>query len=164
MSMRIRPYHAPDLERIARIYRDAALHTGAQAYSRAEVDAWAAAAADLEAFGRQLDHGVTLVAETREGETAAFGQLQPIDRVAMLYTAPGYARASYASGIYRLLEERARARGVRVLHTEASRVARPFFEKQGFELVAREQVQRRGIVIERFRMTKQLTEPAGPGA
>lgn len=164
MALRIRPWESRDTAALARIYRDAALHMGAQAYSAAQAAAWAGAVDDLDAFARELADGVTLVAETDTGDTAAFGQLRPSDRVALLYTAPGYARASYASGIYRLLEERARAAGVGVLHTEASRVARPFFEKHGFELVATEEVQRHGEAFERFRMAKLLAEPLGPGA
>ncbi|MDZ7747985.1 MAG: GNAT family N-acetyltransferase [Halofilum sp. (in: g-proteobacteria)] len=140
------------------------MHAGAQAYSGAEAAAWAGLADDLGAFGRRLADGVTLVAETDTGETVAFGQLHPVDHVAMLYTAPGFTRASYASGIYRLLEEHARAAGVQVLHTEASRVAEAFFEKQGFERVASEHVRRRGETLERLRMAKLLAEPAGPGA
>lgn len=164
MTLRIRPWEPRDTAALARIYRDAALDMGAHAYSAAQAAAWAGAVDDLDAFARELADGITLVAETDTGDTAAFGQLRPSDRVALLYTAPGYARASYASGIYRLLEERARAAGVGVLHTEASRVARPFFEKHGFELVASEEVQRHGESFERFRMAKLLAEPIGPGA
>lgn len=162
--MRIRLYRKADTEQLARIYREAALHTGAQTYSSAEIAVWAALADDVQGFGRQLAQGITLVAETDTGEAAAFGQLEPADRIALLYTAPGFGRESYATGIYRLLEARAREAGVSVLRTEASRVARGFFEKQGFELVDRERVEHRGVTFERLRMSKRLTEPLTPGA
>lgn len=164
MTMRIRLYRTGDTERLARIYREAALQTGAQTYSSAEVAVWAALVDDLHGFGRQLAQGITLIAETDTGDAAAFGQLQPADRIALLYTAPGFGRESYATGIYRLLEARAREAGVDVLHAEASRIARGFFEKQGFELVDREQVKHRGVTFERLRMSKPLTEPLTPGA
>lgn len=162
--MRIRLYRPADTEQLARIYRDAALQTGAQTYSSAEVAVWAALAEDVQGFGRQLAQGITLVAETGSGEAAAFGQLEPADRIALLYTAPGFARESYATGIYRLLETRAREAGVSVLRAEASHVARGFFEKQGFELVEREHVEHRGVTLERLRMSKPLGEPSTPGA
>lgn len=162
--MRIRLYRTADTEQLARIYREAALRTGAQTYSSAEVAVWAALADDVQGFGRQLAQGITLVAETGSGEAAAFGQLEPADRIALLYTAPGFGRESYATGIYRLLEARAREAGVTVLRVEASRVARDFFEKQGFELVEREHVEHRGATLERLRMSKPLTEPTTPGA
>lgn len=162
--MRIRLYRTGDTEQLARIYREAALHTGAQAYSSAEVAVWAGLAEDLQGFGRQLGRGITLVAETDSGEAAAFGQLEPADRIALLYTAPGFGRESYATGIYRLLEARAREAGAAVLRTEASRIAHDFFEKQGFELVDKERVEHRGVTFERLRMSKPLTEPLTPGA
>lgn len=162
--MRIRLYRTGDTERLARIYREAALQTGAQTYSSAEVAVWASLVDDLPRFGRQLGRGITLVAETGTGEAAAFGQLEPADRIALLYTAPGFGRATYATGIYRLLEERARDAGVSVLRAEASHVARGFFEKQGFEVVDRERVRHRGVTIERLRMSKPLIEPSTPGA
>jgi len=162
--MRIRPFRTRDTEQLAGIFRAAVLHSGAQAYSPAQLEAWAGAADDVKGFGEELARGVTLVAETDQGETVAFGQLAPEDRVSLLYTAPGFARASYASGIYRMLEDRARVAGVTALHTEASRVARPFFEKQGFELIETEHVRRRGVTFERFRMTKVLEQPAAASA
>lgn len=162
--MRIRPYEPGDATDLARIYRDAVLHAGAQAYTSVQARAWAAVADDVEGFRDQLGRGLTLVATTASGEPAAFGQLEPEDTIALLYTAPGYARASYATGIYRLLEEHARTAGAHVLHVATSRVAQPFFEKQGFELIAAEEVTRGGVAIERLRMARRLDEPAGPGA
>ncbi len=42
------------------------------------------------------------------------------------------------------------------IHTEASRISRPFFEKQGYTLVEIERVDRFGVEFERFRMRKGL--------
>jgi len=158
--MRIRPYRSQDAGALARIYREAALHTGAQAYSAEETRAWADAARNVATFGRRLTSGLTLVAESDDGAAVAFGQLEPDDRISLLYTAPGFVRASYASGIYRMLEDHARRSHVAVLHADVSRVARPFFEKQGFELVETEHVRRGGVSIERLRMEKRLERPA----
>ena len=48
------------------------------------------------------------------------------------------------------------AKGVTEIHTEASRISRPFFEKHGYFLVEIEHVIRFDVEFERFRMTKKI--------
>ncbi|MFO1446908.1 MAG: hypothetical protein U1F61_01925 [Opitutaceae bacterium] len=48
------------------------------------------------------------------------------------------------------------SRGVAAIHTEASRISRPFFGKQGSTWVEIERVDRFGVEFERFRMRKAL--------
>ncbi|MCK5940717.1 MAG: hypothetical protein KAI24_02010 [Planctomycetes bacterium] len=48
-----------------------------------------------------------------------------------------------------------RALGVTELFTEASEVARPFFERQGYVVVEREVVRRAGVALPRYRMRKR---------
>jgi putative acetyltransferase len=54
------------------------------------------------------------------------------------------------------LEARARDAGIARLTTNASRVAKPFFLRRGFALLAAQTVERRGVAIENFAMEKIL--------
>ncbi len=150
--MEIREYQTSDLDAIARVYRDAATNTGSQVYSSTQVEVWAAFADRLK---QKLDGGWTIVS-VENGEVVAFGQLDPVDRISLLYTTSQYGRKGYATQIYRRLEGRAIASGATHLRTEASRIAKHFFLKMGFEIVETEYVDRDGVEFERFKMRKAI--------
>jgi len=154
--MHIRRYTLSDAEALAALYRDAARTLGRQAYSEAQTRVWARYPEDIEAFRATLAAGVTLCAV--DGDViAAFGQLNPMDHVAFLYCAPAHARKGYASALLERLESHARQSGAGVLQVEASRVARPLFERQGFVVVEEERPVRYGIEFVRFKMEKRLS-------
>lgn len=154
----IRPYQSSDVPALADLYHDAVWETGAQVYDAAQVEVWAAAVQDLAWFQRSLEQGLTLVA-IAEAQIAAFGQLHPLDHVAFLYTASRFARQGYATEIYRRLETHARQHNMKKIRTEASRISKFFFLKEGYEVVETEWVERQGILLERFKMEKQIGAP-----
>ena len=96
-----------------------------------------------------------LVAE-RDGRLAGFVGYELDGHIDMLFTAPRCARAGVASRLHDAAERVLQAAGVTELFTEASDVARPFFERQGYVVVERESVVARGVRLERQRMRKRL--------
>lgn len=54
------------------------------------------------------------------------------------------------------MEAKARELGATTLTTEASRMARPFFERQGWSVVAEQVVVIRGVRLTNYRMRKVL--------
>lgn len=157
--MILRAYTPSDAEALAEIYRDAVRGIGPQAYTEEQVTMWALYPDDLEEFRVRMSRGLTLVAEER-GKAVAFGQLEPNDHLAFIYCSTAYSRRGIASVIYSALEAHAFERGVTLIHTEASRISRPFFEKRGFATVEVERVLRFGVEFERFRMQKRKDLPA----
>lgn len=87
----LRPYRPADVESLARLYRDAVLGLGRGAYEPTRLAVWASFADDLNLFRERIEQGLTLVAELGQ-EIAAFGQLHPVDHIALLYTHPAHAR------------------------------------------------------------------------
>ena len=53
----------------------------------------------------------------------------------LVFTAPNFARRGIASTLYHEAEKQLIGMGVKELKTESSVVARPFFERHGFEVV-----------------------------
>lgn len=153
--MNIRPYKIIEVEAIADVYRNAILEIGCEFYSPEQIKIWSSFPDNLENFSKKLQQGLTLVAIEDE-QVIAFGQLHPHNRISLLYTKKQYARKGYASLIYQKLEAAAIAKGVQYLTTEASRISKFFFLKQGFERVEPEIVLRQGMKFERFRMQKKI--------
>jgi putative acetyltransferase len=92
------------------------------------------------------------------GETAAFCHLHPLDHISLLYTAARFARQGLATAVYRAIEAYAREHGQRILTTDASRLSRPFFEREGFIVRRTEQTCRQGVYFERYQMEKVLLQ------
>lgn len=168
--MPLRSFKPSDAEALAGVYRDAVRTIGPQAYTDQQVEAWALYPDDMEEFRARLSRGLTLIADV-DGRIAAFGQLEPDDHLAFIYCAGSYCRKGIASEIYRTLEAHAFQKGVRSIHTEASRISRPFFLRHGYIVTEVEKAVRFGVEFERFRMTKAnpanqdaRVAPAAPAA
>ncbi|MBE9167613.1 GNAT family N-acetyltransferase [Pleurocapsales cyanobacterium LEGE 06147] len=153
--MLLRPYQVSDAEILAAIYRDAVTGIGASAYDAQQIAVWSLYPEDIEEFRQLLGCGLTLVA-VENSRAVAFGQLNPPDRLAYLYTASNFARLGYGTAIYQRLEAYAREQGIKRLHTEASRISKHLFLKMGFCIVERELAVRHGVEFERFKMEKVI--------
>ena len=151
--MLFQEYQPSDAESLAAIYRDAVIGIGSSAYDAKQVEAWSSYPEDIEEFRRLLSQGLTIVA-LHDRQLAAFGQLNPPDHIAFVYTASQFARLGYATEIYKRLEAKAIEQGVHRLYTEASRISKHFFLKMGFCVVEAEIVDRKGVQLERFKMEK----------
>jgi len=154
--MLLREYQPSDAETLAAIYRDAVIGIGSGAYDTKQVEVWSSYPEDIEEFRRLLSEGLTIVA-LHDRQLVAFGQLNPPDHIAFLYTASHFARLGYATEIYKRLEAKAIEQAVQRLHTEASRISKHFFLKMGFCVVETEIVERKGVQFERFKMEKGLS-------
>lgn len=153
--MTIQAFTPNDAEALAGIYRDAVRGIGPGAYTPEQIAAWALYPDSMEEFRERMSRGLTLIAEA-DGRPVAFGQLDPDDHLAFLYCATAHCRRGIGSAIYRRLEAHAATKGVRELHTEASRISRPLFERHGYVVADIEHVVRFGVEFERFRMRKAL--------
>ena len=154
--MFIRPYNSADAEALVKVFQDAVIHTGSQAYSPEQAAVWASYPTEVESFRQQLSRGLTLVAVS-DNMPVAFGQLDPIDYIAFLYTASYAGRQGCATAIYQQLEARSIEQNAVGLRTAASRISKHFFLKMGFHVVETEWVDRKGLLFERFKMEKQFT-------
>jgi len=125
-------------------------------YDARQRQAWAAWGKEPGRATTLLARGITLVA-VRNDQLLGFGQLWPADQINMLYVDPAAGRRGLGSDLIRQLEQHAVAQQVPLLFTRASRASQPVFRRAGFEVVAEEWVNARGVSLPRVRMVKRLT-------
>lgn len=151
--MTIRTATEQDASILGDLFVDAVRTAGPRAYTPAQVDAWAAAADDREAFGRRMRLNHTFVAEDETGLTG-FATLGADGHVGALYVRGD----RQGRGIGRVLLETilmtAREEGLRRLYAEASALSRPLFEQAGFAVTRTETVERKGVEVERFHVER----------
>jgi putative acetyltransferase len=160
-EIHVRRYEPTDLRAVVELLRASVRRIARRDYSEEQVLAWAPDEVDWEARARRHSSRPTWVAEIG-GAVAGFADLEPDGHVDFMYVHPEHQRVGVASALWRTIEAAARDLRVPRLFAEVSITARPFFEAQGFRLVAEQTVQRRGEALTNYRMEK-LLEP-GPSA
>ncbi len=130
-AVALRPYVPADTKRCAEIFRASIEELAAEDYSDDQREAWASRADDEEAFGARLAGALTLLAMI-DGAVAGFASLKGADEIDMLFVEPEFARQGVGRTLVDALTKLAQARGAKRLTTEASDVAKPLFERQGF--------------------------------
>ena len=140
---------------LGEIYYLAVNEGAAEHYSDAERGAWAPEVPSGRAWAQRLKPLTTFVAEAG-GQVVGFMSLRDDGYLDLAFVRPEWRGRGAAVALYLVLEDHARASGMRWLGTEASRLARPFFLKNGWREIASQQVKIRNVWLENFRMDKRL--------
>jgi putative acetyltransferase len=154
----LRPYRCSDLPALLALYANAVRSQCAACYSPQQVHAWSNYAQQQQAVAAAIGRGTTLVSPVAQGDgrLAAFGVLDPIDRLALLYCDGPWSRQGRASALLAALSAHAQSQGVVRLRTEASQLSRPLLLRHGWQLEAEETVLFAGVSFVRWRMIKSL--------
>ncbi|MCA0918921.1 GNAT family N-acetyltransferase [Pseudooceanicola nanhaiensis] len=154
-SLHLSPLTPDDAAEAAALFFRA-VREGTQAhYTAQQRAAWAPAPPDPAAWREKFtaQFGVT----AREGGSlAGFITMDGAGYLDLAFVAPEWMGRGVAVRLYAALEEEARRRGLGHLTSEASHLARPFLLRQGWQVITAQQVERRGVTLENFRMEKRL--------
>lgn len=157
--MRIRAAAGSDYEQLIRIFTSSVHGLTSEHYDDEQRAAWAPSAPDERAWRERLERLWTWVAED-EKEILGFISHDLSGHIDLLYVARGAARRGVATALWREVEVLLAFEGATEATTEASSVARPFFERQGFVVVDEQTVIRSGLPLRRFVMKKSIAVDA----
>ena len=154
--MRVRTYEISDTKQIVKLFYDTVHEVNIRDYTKAQVDAWAPADIDIESWTKSLSSKFTFVAE--EGDKiAGFGELEASGHIDCFYCHKDFQRQGVGRIILGKIDAKARSLGIKKLYTEASITAKTFFESQGFMVVKKQEVERRGQKLINFAMEKLIS-------
>ncbi|MCA0848922.1 GNAT family N-acetyltransferase [Salipiger thiooxidans] len=151
----LRPLLAKDAEVAAEIFIDAVMNGTANHYSEEERRAWAGPRPDPERWRDRIGGSVGLMAE-RNGVPVGLMTLVAPDHIDLAFVRPSAAGSGVGTALLESLTMIARASGATKLTADVSKAARPFFERNGFELVREQSVVRRGVALMNYVMRKPL--------
>ncbi|SEK69567.1 Acetyltransferase, GNAT family [Pacificibacter marinus] len=134
-----------------------AVHGGTQAfYATEQQEAWAPKRAKApDDWADKLTQGIAISAR-RWGKIVGFMTMGHDGHIDFAYVLPNEMGKGTALKLYTHCETEARKLGLEVIDTQASHLAKRFFEKHGWHVTARQMVIRNGVGIENFRMEKSL--------
>jgi putative acetyltransferase len=128
---------------IQRVHEDSIRGLGTRAYSRTEVESWAAGLRPDRYVAAMTSGGESfLLAEHRSGVVGfcSFGA----DEIVGLYVAPAQAGRGIGAALLRAAEQRIGAAGRRAIRIGASLNAQRFYEAHGYTVVERRTWRSRG--------------------
>lgn len=155
MSLVVRPFTPSDTIPIMTLFRDTVRNVNIRDYSAAQVAAWAPDVMDEALWLGSLVAHATLVA-VEDGRIVGFGDWEPNGHLDRFYVHKDRQGVGVGTMLLHAVEDGARALGVRRMFTEASITARPFFERRGYRLISKQQVELRGMLFTNYRMDKML--------
>jgi len=151
----IRRYRPSDVDALVALFRDSVRRVARSDYAPEQLQAWAPDAIDRERWAQRCAEHRTWVAEIDE-RPVGFIELAADGQIDMLYVDADHQRQGVARALLETAEVAARDAGLSRLSAEASRTARPFFERHGFRVVARQTVRRGDQELVNFRMETRL--------
>lgn len=154
-SIPLRPFLPADALALRELFAQSIEVLTADDYDEDQRIAWAASAADADAFAKRLASMTTLVALVG-GNLAGFASLKNNDTVEMLFVHPHYAGQGVGSALAEALERLAQARGTKELAVEASDNAESFFADRGYQAMQRNMVPRDDQWLANTTMKKRL--------
>ena len=153
----VRGFHLDDALPTGQIYFDAVRLGTRDHYNETQRKAWAPQVPDKEDWCGRLASQTTMVAEFAD-TVVGFMTLNDDGYIDLAFVAPKFIGKGVAKKLYDHILAVAVAQGMGRLHTEASLLAKPFFERQGWSVVKRQSVRTRGVQLTNFVMEKHLVD------
>jgi len=155
MTDQIRLAHCGDMAGLGHLWHTA-VHQGAHgAYDDAQRRAWSPAPKSATAMRQRLAGQAVYVAEDERG-LAGFFTLRPDGELDMAYVRPDRKGDGLAKRLLDAVIAQGRCWGLEKLTVQASHIARRFFEKHGWTLIATQTVHPNGVAMENHRMERML--------
>ncbi|WP_202845207.1 GNAT family N-acetyltransferase [Luteimonas saliphila] len=153
--MHIRDYIPGEAAELRRVFASS-VHTLARGvYTPEQLDAWAPAAYDQQAWADKLNAMRPFVALI-EGRVVGYADLQATGHVGHFFVAGDASGRGVGGALMRHLHNVAAARGISRLSADVSLAAEGFFARHGFVVEQRRTVVARGVPMANARMVKAM--------
>ena len=151
----IRPLHADDAPQLLRLFKETIRQVNAADYSPAQIAAWASDEISEADWAARFSGRFVVVAEA-EGEIAGFAELETDGRIDRFYVSARHQGLGIGRALLAALVKHAEQVDLGRLFADVSITGRPFFERQGFVVVAPQTVTLRGVDFLNYRMVQSL--------
>ena len=156
MAINVRLYQETDTQVLAHLYFDAVRNGTIEFYSTEQREAWARDIPDVSSWTTRLARVKTFVAE-KEGVIAGFMTMDNTGYIDLAFVRSDFIGKGIGSILYGRVYDEAVHLGLPLLHTQASEMAKPFFEKHGWILVKTQTINRDKIKLTNHIMEKRLS-------
>lgn len=125
-------------------------------YTLEQINAWTSSIENTQRWVDKLTSQYFLVA-TLNNKIVGYASLEKKDYLDILYVHKDFQRIGIANELYSNIEAEAINLGARILTSDVSITAKPFFDKKGFRTLSEQLNILNGIPILNFKMKKELS-------
>ena len=149
--MFVRGYQMSDCKEITELFYNTVHTINAKDYTKEQLDVWATGQADLEKWNQSLQEHYSIVAIDNK-IIVGFGDIDKDGYLDRLFVHSNYQGKGVATAICNQLEQAVDGK----ITTYASITAKPFFEKQGFQVDEGQKRKANQMCLTNYKMSKQL--------
>ncbi len=146
-----------DLAAILNLFAATVKTVCAKDYTPVQIDAWVSSINNPERWESRITQQYFIIAKTNK-EIVGFGSLDHLSYIDLLYVHKDYQGMGIATQILSELEKEAFRSGTTELTSDVSKTARPFFEKNGFQVTSEQTVAIAGVQLNNYKMVKKCTQ------
>nr|WP_294901213.1 GNAT family N-acetyltransferase [uncultured Pedobacter sp.] len=154
----IRKGQLNDLIELQKLYVDTITEICKADYDNEQIDAWTSDTKNNPNKQRWQDiltNQFVLVAQ-KDNKIVGFATLDKGNYIDLFYVHKDYQRQGIANKLCADVVTEAKREQQRVLTSDVSKTARPFFEKNGFKVLKEQIVNKKGIKLVNYKMTKTI--------
>lgn len=156
--MNFRKAALEDLPAMKALYRDTILTVCRKDYTEEQVKVWSSSVNKEERWLGVVMNQLVLLAEI-DGALVGFGTLRDHNYIDFFYVHQDFQGMGIARELLSRLLEKANSHGEKLITSDISITARPFFEKSGFKVVAEQENVRQDVILINYKMMKHLPGP-----
>jgi len=152
----VRTYKNCDAQDLAEIYYQTIHNVNIKDYTKQQIDAWAPQSSlEVAGWSKKFERTHPLVAVADE-KIVGFAEFELNGHIDCFYCHHEWIGFGVGSALMSAIHEIANHRQISKIFAEVSITARPFFEKQGFEVTKKQKVSIKGTELTNFKMEKKL--------
>ncbi|MBM3207702.1 MAG: GNAT family N-acetyltransferase [Chlamydiae bacterium] len=153
----IREYQPEDAILLASILYNTVHKINSAHYTEEQVDVWAPASIlKTEKLAKKFSITNPIIA-TVEDKIVGFAELEPNGHIDCFYCHHDWIGKGIGSALMKEIFLRAKKNSIRLLFSEVSITAKPFFERHGFAIIEKQQVIKNGVKFTNFKMEKTIS-------
>ncbi|MDL2277137.1 GNAT family N-acetyltransferase [Parabacteroides sp. OttesenSCG-928-G07] len=155
-NSKIRQATLSDIPKLKELYQNTILTINRKDYTVEEVEDWASCVDDTSHLVESFEEQHYVVAEDESGVIVGFASVNDTGYIHTLFVHKDYQHQGIATSLYKFIETYAKAKGVEMLTSEVSITAKPFFEKQGFQVDEAQKRKANQLYLTNFKMSKRF--------
>ena len=145
-----------DIPMLLEVFESSIKTIASKDYSPAEIKEWLKSTKNYSRWESLISEQVVFMV-VKENKTVGFGSLKNSDYIDFMYVHGQHQKQGIAQSILDALLQKAKDQGTRIITSDVSHTARPFFEKNGFSVVHQNENKRGTEVLVNFKMQLHLS-------